>query len=239
MERIPLVGRVFFAIGLVAFGILHVVYGDFVTRVVPGWPAWIPARSFWVYLTGATLIAGGAAILFGIEGRRAAIVLGTLMLLSFVFLHVPRAAAGAFMGGNWTSAGKGLALLGGCVAVAATFRREARAQASSILDGELPDLAGRVCLGLFMLLGGIQHFRFVEFVVTLVPSWVPGGGLFWTYFAGVALIAGGAGLIIPATARLAAALSGVMIFLWVVMLHIPRAAFLLASPFRFRPSKRA
>ena len=44
-----------------------------------------------------------------------------------------------------------------------------------------------------MLLGGIQHFRSVEFVVTLVPSWVPGGGLFWTYFAGVALIVGGAG----------------------------------------------
>jgi uncharacterized membrane protein len=82
---------------------------------------------------------------------------------------------------------------------------------------------GRVCLGLFMLLGGIQHFRFVEFVVTLVPSWVPGGGLVWTYFAGVALIAGGVGLMIPTTARLAAALSGVMILLWVVMLHIPRA----------------
>jgi uncharacterized membrane protein len=223
MDRIPLVGRVFFAIGLIAFGILHIVYGDFVTRVVPEWPAWIPARSVWVYLTGATLVAGGAAILFGIEGRRAAMILGTLMLVSFVFLHVPRAAAGAFMGGNWTSAGKCLALLGGCVAVAATFRRGEPAQASSILDGDLPDLAGRVCLGLFMILGGIQHFRFVEFVVTLVPSWVPGGGLFWTYFAGAALIAGGAGLMIPKTARLAAALTGVMILLWVVMLHIPRA----------------
>jgi hypothetical protein len=38
MDRMPLVGRTFFAVGLVAFGILHVVYGDFVTRVVPGWP---------------------------------------------------------------------------------------------------------------------------------------------------------------------------------------------------------
>lgn len=219
----PLVGRMFFAIGLVAFGILHVVYGDFVTRVVPGWPAWIPARWFWVYLIGATLISGGAAMLLRIKGRSAAVILGALIFLSFVFLHLPRAAAGAFMGGTWTSAGKGLVLFGGCVAVAATFRREERGQASSVFDGQLPEVVGRVCLGLFMILGGIQHFRFVEFVMTLVPSWVPGGGLFWTYFAGVALIAGGVGLMIPATARLAAALSGVMMFLWVVMLHIPRA----------------
>jgi uncharacterized membrane protein len=223
MDRLQLTGRILFAAGLLAFGVLHVVYGDFVTRVVPGWPGWMPARSLGVYLTGAVLIAGGAAILLGIKGRSAAIVLGMLILLSFVFLHLPRAAAGAFMGGTWTSAGKGLVLCGGCLAVAATFRQEGRRRPSSILDGHLPDLVGRVCLGLFMILGGIQHFRFVEFVATLVPSWVPGGGPFWTYFAGVALIAGGVGLMIPATARLAAALSGVMIFLWVIMLHVPRA----------------
>lgn len=213
----------FFAIGLTAFGILQIVYGDFVTRVVPGWPAWIPGRSLWVYLTGALLIAGGAAILLGIKGRTVAVTLGALIALSFVFLHVPRAAAGAFMGGTWTSAGKGLVLCGGCLAVAATFRRGDRDRFSSTLDPQLSDIAGRVCLGLFMLLGGIQHFRFVEFVMALVPSWVPGGALFWTYFAGVALIAGGVGLMIPRTARWAATLSGVMIFLWVVMLHIPRA----------------
>lgn len=222
-DRLPLIGRTFFAVGLVAFGVLQVVYGDFVTRVVPGWPAWMPARSLAVYLTGAILISGGAAILLGIKGRSAAIVLGALIFLSFVFLHLPRAAAGPFMGGNWTSAGKGLVLAGGCLAVAGTFRQAGYRRPSPILDGQLPDLAGRVCLGLFMLLAGIQHFRFVEFVATLVPSWVPGGGPFWTYVAGAALIAGGIGLIIPATARLAAALSGVMIFLWVIMLHIPRA----------------
>jgi hypothetical protein len=63
---------------------------------------------------------------------------------------------------------------------------------------------------------------FVPFVMTLVPAWV-GAARFWTYFAGVALIAGGLGLIVPWTARRAGALSGLMIFLWFVMLHVPRA----------------
>jgi uncharacterized membrane protein YphA (DoxX/SURF4 family) len=39
----------------------------------------------------------------------------------------------------------------------------------------------------------------------------------------VALFFGGVGILIPRTARLAATLSGVMIFLWVLMLHIPRS----------------
>jgi uncharacterized membrane protein YphA (DoxX/SURF4 family) len=68
----------------------------------------------------------------------------------------------------------------------------------------------------------LQHFIYADFVATLVPAWIP-GHYFWTYFAGIALIAGGAGLIIPQTARLAATLTGLMIFLWVVLLHIPRA----------------
>ena len=159
MTRIRLIGRVFFAIGLVAFGILQIVYGDFVTRVVPSWPVWLPTRSLWAYLTGAILIAGGAAILLGIIGRSAAVVLAALISLSFVFLHLPRAAAGPFIGGNWTSAGKGLVLCGGCIAVAATFRRQEGDRPSSILDDHLPDAVGRVCLGLFMVLGGRRRSR--------------------------------------------------------------------------------
>ena len=76
---------------------------------------------------------------------------------------------------------------------------------------------------------GIQHFLFTDFVMSLVPSWIP-GARFWTEFAGVALIAGGLGLVVPRTARLSAALCGLMIFLWLVMLHVPRA---LAAPEAF------
>jgi uncharacterized membrane protein len=71
-----------------------------------------------------------------------------------------------------------------------------------------------------MMLCGIQHFMFAGFVATLVPPWIP-GALFWTYFAGVALIVGGAGLILPYVNRLAALLSGAMIFSWVFLVHIP------------------
>jgi hypothetical protein len=51
---------------------------------------------------------------------------------------------------------------------------------------------------------------------------VPGDAVFWTRFAGVALIAGGAGLLLQKTAPLAALLSGAMVFSWVWIIHLPR-----------------
>src|SRR5262249_50754310 len=125
----------------------------------------------------------------------------------------------------WTYAGKALALSGGAFAVGgsvlATGKRFGDSSQSVNSNARLI-LIGRICLGLFMILCGIEHFLFAEFVATLVPAWIP-GHLFWTYFAGVALIAGGLGIILPMTARLAALLSGLMVFLWFVLLHIPRA----------------
>lgn len=233
LPKIPMLqlGRLLFAVSLVAFGILHFIYGDFVTRVVSHWPESIPARPVWVYLTGAVLALAGAAAMSGIKPRLMMIVLAIVLALSFLLLHLPAVLADALIGGDWTKAGKALVLLGGCLAVAATFRRDDRKDLPGValLEGSLPMNIGRACLASFMILAGIQHFRWFEFVVGLVPAWVPGGGPFWTYASAVLLLAGGTGMLVPATTRLAAQLSGVMIFLWVFMLHLPRAANAVGS----------
>jgi uncharacterized membrane protein YphA (DoxX/SURF4 family) len=78
-----------------------------------------------------------------------------------------------------------------------------------------------------MILFGIDHFLYADFVSKLVPMWIP-GQLFWTYFAGVALIGSGIGIILKIKLKLVATLLGVMIFLWLIMLHIPRA---IADPY--------
>jgi uncharacterized membrane protein len=81
---------------------------------------------------------------------------------------------------------------------------------------------GRLSLGAFLLVSGVQHYLFTPFVATLVPAWIP-NPMFWTYFAGAALIAGGIGLTLAATSRLAATLVGLMVLTWFVVLHVPRA----------------
>jgi uncharacterized membrane protein len=81
---------------------------------------------------------------------------------------------------------------------------------------------GRYFLAIPMIVFGIQHFLYAEFIVHLVPAWIP-ARLFWTYAAGFALSASGIGIIINVLSRIASILLGLMISIWVVVLHIPRA----------------
>jgi uncharacterized membrane protein YphA (DoxX/SURF4 family) len=212
MGKLAPVGRLFFAASVAAFGVQQFLFGDFVPGRAPAWPDGAPGRLVWAWLSGAALIASGTAIAAGRKTRLAAFVAAGLIFVWAVLRNLPLALADRGYGVAWTNLGKGLVLTGGVLAVAALRR---------------PDpaftWAGRVTLGAFMISSGIQHFLFAQFVKTLVPAWIPPSQIFWTYFAAVALIAGGLGLMVPWTTRLAALLSGVMIFLWVILLHIPRA----------------
>lgn len=226
MNALLAIGRVSYAIAVIAFGILHLAHGDFVTRVIPWWPAWLPARALWAYGVGVILVVAGTALISNRHTVLVANLLGAALLLSFLVLGLPMAAADSVLGGGWTRAGKALALSGGAFLVAQS--------SFGIGGGKMPDpapinqrLARLWALGpwffaSFLVLCGVQHFVLVELVQSLVPAWIPGARV-WTYIAGVALIAGGIGLLVPRTARLAALLSGLMIFIWVVILHIPRA----------------
>jgi uncharacterized membrane protein len=80
----------------------------------------------------------------------------------------------------------------------------------------------RICLGWFLTTSGIQHFLFADFVRFLVPRWIP-FDLFWAYAAGVALIVSGLCLIGNFKVSTIARAAGWMVFLWFVVLHIPRA----------------
>jgi uncharacterized membrane protein YphA (DoxX/SURF4 family) len=80
---------------------------------------------------------------------------------------------------------------------------------------------GRFFFAIPMIVFGIQHFMYAQFVAELVPSWIP-GALFWTYFSGVALFCSGLGIFLNLMTRLAAGLLGSMIFIWIIVLHIPR-----------------
>jgi uncharacterized membrane protein len=80
---------------------------------------------------------------------------------------------------------------------------------------------GRVLVVVSLIVFGVQHFVYGGFVAKAVPAFMP-GRLFWAYFVGLAFFAAAIGILIKMLARPAATMLGVMFFLFVVLLHIPR-----------------
>jgi uncharacterized membrane protein YphA (DoxX/SURF4 family) len=214
VHRIPFlsVGRQLFGAAVAGSGVQQLVTGAFV-RLVPEGTAGSFAHSPWPELTGGVLLVAGVAILWGARARLAAITIAALLLASLTLAQLPRALGNPWAGFMWTNPLKALALLGGAVIVAATWDGPRAARAVTV---------GVVLLAAFLVVCGMQHFAYRAFVATMVPAWIP-GRLAWACLTGLALMAGGAGLLVPGVARLAAALSGLMIFLWVPLVHIPRA----------------
>jgi uncharacterized membrane protein YphA (DoxX/SURF4 family) len=207
-------GRLFFAVALVGFAVENVLFGHYVVARAAPWPTEPEPRLAVAAVTGLVFALSGAAILTGRFTREAGLTAAGLILGWSLTLHWPKAIAGPPWSGDWTNALKAVTLAAGGVCVAATAPRPvpgwlAAARAS----------APWLCAP-FFLLAAIQHHLFVQFVATLVPPFIP-FPRFWTYVAAVALLAAGLGLLLPPTRRLAAVMTGWMVFTWVFLVHVP------------------
>jgi uncharacterized membrane protein len=180
---------------------------------VPKLPSWIPSPAVWATVTGGVLVCAGIALLIDKQRRIAAAVVG-LLLLGVLLLYLPGVVANPSKGYMWTNPFKTLALLGGVFLLGMGTTPGATSKRCWLL--------GAVLLGVFLVTGGVQHFVYADFVEQLVPAWMPGRRA-WVFVTGTALVAGGIGLVVPRTAQLAALMVALMIFLWVLLLHIPRA----------------
>jgi uncharacterized membrane protein len=87
------------------------------------------------------------------------------------------------------------------------------------LDKILP--FGRLFFTIPMVVFAAEHFASARFIVLLVPSWIP-AHLFWVLLVGAAHIAAALGILVKRRAQMAATLWGIMIFLFVVLLHTPK-----------------
>lgn len=208
MDTLSHAGRTCLGAGVTASGLMQVINADLV-RLVPRFPAWLPGHQPVAVALGVGLVLIGAAVLAGWRIRVAALSLAGLLLGSFILQRIPEIASNPGVGFMWTNPAKVLALLGGSLLLAG-------------VPGKGATLAAGL-LGAFLLLCGAQHFAYAGFVDSLVPAWIPPGPRFWTYFSAVALLAGGAGVMWPPTRWLAGILSGGMIFLWMLLLHLPRS----------------
>ena len=83
-----------------------------------------------------------------------------------------------------------------------------------------------LCFAIPLAVFGAEHLSGARFIMLAVPSYMP-WRLFWAYFVGVALLFASLSIAAKIQVRWSGLVFGIMMFLFVAMIHIPRA---LASP---------
>ena len=214
--------RVLIAVSFAAWGVQQIIFSEFVSHVVGVVPTWIPMHPALAVLTGLALIAAAVGIL--LQKRTVAIALGIACLALALLTQLPPALANPANIGRWVSLGKALTIAGCAFVVAASLGAWLRE-----ISPQMMILYGKWSLGAFMIYSGILHFQLRGFVAGLFPPWIP-FHMPLTLIAGVLLICGGLGMMLPATTNLASLLSGIMILAWVPLIHIPLTLKNLRNP---------
>lgn len=218
-------GRVLFAAAIFGFGLLCLVYVDFVNALQPV-PSWMPGYRVLAIVTGLLLMTAGVAIALNRYAEAAAVALVAMFALWIVLLHVPSAFTNPRLLRSpwWIRTFETVALGGGALTLAA-LKPPIRAPWIRI---------GRVAFGISMPVFGVLHLIYPESVAALVPPWYPWPPpLFWAYFTGIAQIAGGVAIASGVLSRWGAILAGAMYGTWGLTLHIPRSWCRLFGPCEF------
>ena len=215
-------GRVFLAIPIGVFGVQYFIYGH-LEGGLPVVPPWIPGGFVLAYVAGAILLVLSAGLLTKKYARLSAVLLGAFLFFCVLFLHTLHLHDVIHRGNDRTRAVEPLALAAAAWVLAGALP----AKASSFPGREnlIAILAkiGRCVFVFALIVFGIQHFTYAEFIATLITSWIP-FKLFWTYFTGVGMIAVALAIITGIYARFACLMLAAMFFLWVSVLHAPLVA---------------
>jgi uncharacterized membrane protein len=79
-----------------------------------------------------------------------------------------------------------------------------------------------LCFAIPLAAFGAEHLSGARFLMNMVPSYMP-WRLFWAYFVGLALVAASLSIATEIQVRWSGLLFGIMMFLFVAMLHFPGA----------------
>lgn len=217
MQEVFKAGKYLFALSIVAFGIIQFGVQDFMKGFLP-MPDNLPARSFFLNFISTLFVFGGTAMCIRRTMHSAALLIGTLFFILFIYPHLVTMLSDIRNPNPWTVSAEDLALASGAIIISGDALNLATPTGKSILTR-----FGRILFAISLIVFAVQHFMYADFIATLVPVWIP-LKLFWAYFIGVAFSLASISLLTSIKTRLASALLGFMFLFWVIFLHLPRVA---------------
>ncbi len=241
MKQLIKIGRLLYGIGIAAVGIHQLIIKDFRPEILPPFPAWAHQYVIFPILVGLALLFAGIVIsgMFKIKwvsAKNVCLYLGGCLLILIITCQLPYIlvfSPNKFSRLDvWFGAGEELTYCGGAFVIAGSLSKnnlndDRNNFFTLALEKFIP--AGGVFYSILMILFGCSHFVFADFVSTMVPKWMPGTPLFWTYFVGVALIGASIAIIFRIWVKTIALLLAFMLFLFFLFFHIPDA---IANPYQ-------
>jgi uncharacterized membrane protein len=221
MDKFLKIGRYFFAIAIAAFGVQNLIWArhdEPVMTIIP----WLPTAPFLAYLVGIAFLAAGICLAANLKARSTAILLGILFLVFEIFLQIPRAIVVPMDLGLRTAVFEVLTMSASAFMLAGILPADSRILGLSRISDSFLIKLGRYFLGISAIVFCIPHFIVAGFIASLIPSWIPGPGLYWSYFTGAVFLVTGMSVLTNWMARWGAATLGVMFLLWFLLLHLPR-----------------
>ncbi len=239
IKQLIKIGRFFYGIGIIAFGIEQIIIKDFRPEILPPFPAWAHRYSIFPILTGIALVFAGTVIsglirLIKVSTKKICLFLGFCLLALVITCQLPYTLF--ISPGNisdwqsWIEPLEALACCGGAFVMAGSFSaNDLRGDNFNFFELMLEKLipVGRIFFSALMILFGCSHFIITDFVSAMIPKWF-GAPLFWTYLCGLALICSGIAIIFKIRIRTVSFLLAILLFIFFIFVHVPLA---VARPF--------
>jgi uncharacterized membrane protein YphA (DoxX/SURF4 family) len=226
--------RILFAFALIIYGLQQLYFGDFRNVFFSPYQKQLPGSRILAYAFGLYLIATAVFILIEKKGRKAALLLGAVLLvlalctqLSYELISEPNKL---YHLGLWANLFMEVALCGGAFVVAGSFQEEEWTGFYGLLSRLVP--YGNLFFLFAITAFGISHFLYAQYLAKTIPPAFH-DPFFWMYFTGTALMGGGIAIILGIRIRIIALLLSCMFFLWFWIMHLPGA---LSQPFVNRGS---
>ena len=217
LDKIVVLGPVFFAVPLAVFGTEHFTAATVLAGMVP---AWIPGHMFWALFVGACLIAASLSIAARKYAWLASALAGVMIILFVLLIHLPNLAANPHMRIFWVLVFREPAFAGGAFALATTQDAGWKPQVRHAFA-----TLARFFIAIPIAFMGVQQCLHPELapgvpLAMSTPLWAPAHS-FWGYVTGAIYVVIAISLLLNKQVRLAATWLGLIILVLVIVIYLP------------------
>lgn len=219
VDKLLLLGPIFYAAPLAAFGTEHFTQTQIIASIVPSWMPW---HLFWAYFVGVCFLAAPLSMVTKVQARLSASLVALTFFLFVMLMDVPGLVQAPRDRIVWALSFRELSFSGGALALAAGLGQPAQERAWRTLA-----TLARCVIAMAVLFYSFEQFRHGNYVPAIplgrvTPTWIWGHAV-WTYLAAAAYFIAGILLLLNKWARAAATWIGVTVLLVELAVYVPIA----------------